>query len=259
MNPHSDPRIDHVLHALRDVESPSGLEARIAARLTQASESRRASASRSATKSLFAVILTQSLPKGKDPRILIAGAPLYTLAATSLVLLAALSLFALHSYHPGPTSIIRSQSSPQNSEAGAARNPDLSVAQKSNPGIPFERAALQSRHHVNSANTALATEASSIRPQPTNFEPSAPPPDPAPPTDPDTIALAETRAPSHPAPPMPLTQQELLTLAVLRSGDKEEIAALNPVHREALFAQEQAAFHDFFASPTPHPRNNDRR
>ena len=248
-NNETEARIDHVLHALRDTQPSPGLNARITDRIA---ERRLAiTGSRTSSSSLFVVILNAV----KDPRILFAEAPLYTLAAVSLAILAALSLTVFHSHRPTTTqsrisaSVIQPQSSAQNPEAIAAHKPNTSTH--------FEGAGFQSRRTNNTANTVLAIEASSTRSQPTNFQPSATPTDPD--TDPDTIALAETLAPSHPAPPMPLTQQELLTLAILRSGDKEEIAALNPVHREALFAQEQAAFHDFFASPTPHPRNNDRR
>jgi hypothetical protein len=73
-------------------------------------------------------------------------------------------------------------------------------------------------------------------------------------TDPDTIALAETLAPSHPAPPLPLTSQERLMLRILRSGEQEEIAALIPAERDALFAQDQAAFNEYFA-PKNQPAN----
>jgi hypothetical protein len=58
---------------------------------------------------------------------------------------------------------------------------------------------------------------------------------------------------------MPLTQQERLMLDVLRSGDQEEIAALNPTERDALFARDQAAFQDFFAPPTSAPNPGDKK
>jgi hypothetical protein len=57
-----------------------------------------------------------------------------------------------------------------------------------------------------------------------------------PPTDPDTIALAETLAPSHPAPPMPLTQQERLLISATRQGQPIELAELEPLRQPALRA-----------------------
>ena len=56
---------------------------------------------------------------------------------------------------------------------------------------------------------------------------------------------------------MPLTQQELLMLAVVHSGDHEQMAALDPYKREALFRDDQAAFQKFFAPPTPEPKTGD--
>jgi hypothetical protein len=49
----------------------------------------------------------------------------------------------------------------------------------------------------------------------------------APENDPDAIALAETFAPSHPAPPLPLTAQEALLLRSTRQGQPIEIAELD--------------------------------
>ena len=288
MNPHPpspDNRIDHVLNALRDTQPSPDLNARIAAHIAKATESR------TATTPFFAVISNAVKNAVKHPSTLFAGAPLYTLAATSLAILAILSLIVLHSHHPTTTPsqisaiVLHSQSSAhslatniaQNSNASAARkpytsaaqNPDASAAPKPYTSAWFEGAGLQSRRNPPNIHEPLASVPSNIQ-VPQGFSlgshrasqragvltpsPSQQPTDP----DPDAIALAETLAPSHSAPPMPLTQQELLALAILRSGNKEEIAALNPVHREALFAQEQAAFHDFFPTPTPATTTGDK-
>jgi hypothetical protein len=63
--------------------------------------------------------------------------------------------------------------------------------------------------------------------------------------DPDTIALAETRAPSHPAPRMPLTAQEHLLLAAARPGQPIEVAELDmaraPILRASAAAREDAS------------------
>jgi hypothetical protein len=226
-----DVRIDQVLHALRDAEPPTGLEARITtcttARIANAAEVR------PVTTSYFAVILNAV----KDLRILFPEAKLYTFAATTLALLMALSLFALHLHHKPPT-IAQSNPLPL---ATAPQTPPRQITLA--PARPTAPATPKGHHQPTS----------SLPPSPTMLTA------PITPTDPDTIALAETLAPSRPAPPMPLTQQERLMLSVLRSGDQEEIAALNPAERDFLFAQDQAAFQNFFALPTPAPNPGDKK
>lgn len=54
--------------------------------------------------------------------------------------------------------------------------------------------------------------------------------------DPDTIALAETLAPSRPAPPLPLTTQEALLLRATRHGQPIEVAELETRRNAALTA-----------------------
>ena len=270
MNPHPqspDDRIDHVLNALRDTQPSPDLNARIAAHIAKATESR------TATTPFFAVIFNAVKNAVKHPRTLFAGAPLYTLAAASLAILATLSLIVLHSYHPTTTPsqisaiVLHSQSSAHSLATNSAQNSDASAARKPYTSAWFEGAGLQSRRNPPNIHEPLASVPSNIQvPQGfslgshrANQRAGVLTPSPSQqPTDPDAIALAETLAPSHPAPPMPLTQQEVLALAILRSGNKEEIAALNPVHREALFAQEQAAFHDFFPTPTPTTTTGDK-
>ncbi len=65
----------------------------------------------------------------------------------------------------------------------------------------------------------------------------------------DAIALSEMRAPSHPAPEMPLTQQERLMLRIVHGGDPVELAELDPQVRAAQYAQQKAEFKDFFEPP----------
>jgi hypothetical protein len=69
--------------------------------------------------------------------------------------------------------------------------------------------------------------------------------------DSDSIAL---RAANHPAPPMPLTEQERLLLRVVHQGDPVELAMLDPVQRAARNAEEQTEFQRFFgAAPIGQP------
>ncbi len=59
-------------------------------------------------------------------------------------------------------------------------------------------------------------------------------------SDPDVVALEETLAPSHPAPPMPLTAQEHLMLNAMRPGQPIEVAELEVVRQPALHALAEA-------------------
>jgi hypothetical protein len=62
----------------------------------------------------------------------------------------------------------------------------------------------------------------------------------------DALALREMTAPSHPAPPLPLTAQEKLLVRVVHKGDPVELAMLNPEVRARQIADSQAEFQKFF-------------
>ncbi len=70
-------------------------------------------------------------------------------------------------------------------------------------------------------------------------------------TDLDAQAVADLHAPSHPAPPLPLTPQEKLFLRLLRYGNATQLAELDPVVRAKQDADETAAFKAFFPDPPP--------
>jgi hypothetical protein len=65
----------------------------------------------------------------------------------------------------------------------------------------------------------------------------------------DSLAVSEMVAPSHPAPPMPLTEQERLLLRIVHKDDPVEMAVLNPVLRAARDAEDKAEFQRFFEVP----------
>ncbi len=67
-------------------------------------------------------------------------------------------------------------------------------------------------------------------------------------TDSDAVALEEMRAASHPAPPLPLTEQERLLLRIAHRGDPVELAMLDPMTRAARDVEEGAEFQRFFGS-----------
>lgn len=65
----------------------------------------------------------------------------------------------------------------------------------------------------------------------------------------DSLAMREMRAPSRPAPTLPLTEQEKLLLRMVHTRP-EELALLDPVKWAAKDAKEKAEFDKFFGSST---------
>jgi hypothetical protein len=63
--------------------------------------------------------------------------------------------------------------------------------------------------------------------------------------DANAVLLQEMRAPSHPAPEAPLTQEEKLLLRVVHSGDPQLMAMLNPEERARQEAESEAEFQKF--------------
>jgi len=66
----------------------------------------------------------------------------------------------------------------------------------------------------------------------------------------DLAAVQEMRAPSHPAPEMPLTEEEKLLLRIVHKGDPMEIAMLNAEVREKQEAESEAEFHKWVEQST---------
>lgn len=212
---HPDARINHVLEALRTTEPPAGLEQRIAARLAQAAEARQASVPQtrplittdiSAEPSIFTTILNAV----KAPRILLTPARLYTAAAALTLLLTLTTVNLLH--HNTPTTTAQSKPIP-NAPTQSAKLAQASAA--ANTHVPQ---AFSLRSHSSAKSAEALTSAPAQTP------------------DLDTIALAETRAPSRPAPPMPLTSQERLMLAATRPGQPIELAELDIARAPFLHA-----------------------
>jgi hypothetical protein len=67
----------------------------------------------------------------------------------------------------------------------------------------------------------------------------------------DPVALAEANAPSHPAPPIPLTREEKRILRVLHDGQYQQLAELDPARRERELVQSRAEFDAYFPTPPP--------
>jgi hypothetical protein len=240
MNAHLNPdvAIDQVLDALRATEPPTGLEQRIAARLAQAAEARTLTPSPSAAaSSLFAVILKAV----KHPAILLALARRYSVAipAALTILIALTAITVVHHRTPATTAQTLPVHDPQ------TRAPHLSdgaVVSKEGitPGttaLPsLEAAGLQSRYTPSASNPSLAGTVAHA-PSPSAKDPAAQNPAAQ---DPDQLALAETLAPSRPAPPMPLTAQEQVMVAATRPGQPLQLAELDQARAPILRAETDA-------------------
>jgi hypothetical protein len=147
----------------------------------------------------------------KAPSLSVAPQNLYLPAASALTLLLAITtLSLLHNRTTSPSQPISYQS--------IAPTPSLATQQAS-------------------ASTTTPEGSLTTHTSPTiQLPPSAP--------DPDQIALAETLAPSRPAPPMPLTVQEQVMVAATRPGQPLQLAELDlaraPILQAILEAREAA-------------------
>jgi hypothetical protein len=68
--------------------------------------------------------------------------------------------------------------------------------------------------------------------------------------DSDAVALEEMHAPSRPAPPMPLTEQERLLLRLVHKDDPVELAMLDSKVRALQELEDKAEFQRFFGQST---------
>jgi hypothetical protein len=169
-----DQHLDRILNALRDTPPPTGLAARVNARLLQAAES------------------PTRAPLFASPQQIA-----WASAACATILLA---LLATH-HQPAPTLADLSSETPATQAA-----PDILVTATTRVAPRFS---------VGSHRASIKIEGV---------------------LTPDAIALAETLAPSHPAPPLPLTAQEALLLRSTRQGQPIEVAELE-TRRESVLTQ----------------------
>jgi hypothetical protein len=237
---HANPdfAIDRVLDALRTTEPPTGLEQRIAARLAQAAEARTQPAITTPSPSYISVILNAV----KDPRRSFARAKLYSATAFTLII-ALTTVTILHHRTSNNTAQIASDIHTQSRVPH--RRDGMIVAKvgttPSNAAIlsSLEGAGPEPPHAASPNNPTPAADGISRPPSPSA-------------EDPETIALAETLAPSRAAPPLPLTAQEHLILAATRPGQPIQLAELDlaraPILRATAQARETATIDRFVKS-----------
>jgi hypothetical protein len=261
----TDHTIDRALAALRDAAPHPGLESRILTALDH----------RAAT------------PQPARPHL---SAHLALWTATAAAVLAIASLLILH-HHATPTELAQTPQaslglaagfSPLNTAAktnGAlapAQPPTNPVIQSEAPGAPpsasegrqggvamsMSPAALSSRPKLSSRHPERGASARSRRTAVfencSNYRRSGCPIHDGnvvmggvSQTSTDAQLLADLHAPSHPAPPLPLTPQEKLFLRMLQYGNATQLAELNPVVRDRQDADEATAFKAFFPDPPP--------
>ena len=236
-----DHSINHALTALRDAQPRSGLEGRILANLEHRTIA----------------------PQPLRPHFSVHFA-LWT--ATSAAILAIASLIILHQHTaPTPNGVSASTKHTQNpvilSEASRSdaqpKDPDK-VSPATNAG-PFSTTKLAQHTTLRTTQTVSSRPERGARSGETCISDHhvCPVPENEGATTPtDAQLLADLHAPSHPAPPLPLTPQEKLFLRMLRYGNATQIAELNPMIRAKQDADETAAFKAFFPDPPPLQQSN---
>ncbi|ADV84401.1 hypothetical protein [Terriglobus saanensis] len=193
---HSEEAVDKILAALRNAESPPGMELRILREL-QHQEAIRSQRGNWPT--------WLSLPGARSLAFGTAFAGLF------VVVLMIPTLVRLR--HPRPAS-----------RQTATATPLPAPARSNSPAQPPSAPRLQSSQKPKGHKTAI------VHPE-------------------DAQALEAMRAPSQPAPPLPLTEQEKLLLRIAHKGDPQQLAMLNTQLRLQEEKEEKADFQNFFEPP----------
>ncbi|HEX5282696.1 MAG TPA: hypothetical protein VFW30_01155 [Bryocella sp.] len=259
-----DSRIDRALAGLHDAQPRSGLNGRILASLQHRATSEATNPGGLPVHSF--IVKAWSFARGRGPRrASLPGsgsargnargtAQLVTWAATSAAFLAVASLIVVHrQVAPSTKPVILSEASQSHREADSKDRelpqvsllrPELAPVQVPTGHTPStrrhpERSVAQRRTSVFqncSGDKTDQCEIVAVSGTAQNL---------------DAQALSDLHAPSHPAPPLPLTPQEKLFLRVLRYGNATQLAELNPLVRAQQDADETIAFKAFFPDPPP--------
>ncbi len=203
--------IEKMLAGLRDAEAPAGMERRI----LEAIEDRAIARSRSGWRRFRPIWLVGSVGPVRG-RFLAGGVAFAGVLAVVLAVLAIPAIHRLEHAAPQP----KSSTSPGSPRPAAASGLVAEVA-RPQPSGASARPMVKTR----------VRRAGDLR-------------------DSDSVAFQEVPA-SHPAPPMPLTEQEKLLLRIAHTGDPVELAMLNPEIRARREAQGEAEFKEFFPPPPP--------
>jgi hypothetical protein len=196
----TDQRIDQLLHALGSTTAPAGIEQRVNARLAQ----REVVAEHRASLSIRPIGFSLN---SRLPRLTLGSGAILAIA------LAGIGVgFTIHWRYTQTQSIATTTQS-------ASSVPAIGLHHK--PVTPPSETA---------AGKHRASNVPSQTPSPSNDAADAI----------DALALAETLAPSHPAPALALTDQETLLIHSTRPGQPLEIATLDLLRESALSAVAEA-------------------
>ena len=211
----SDQLIDQTLTALRDTTPPTGMERRI----LQAVEHRAATT------------------PPRHP---------WAWSLTTAALLLSVAAFTLHHLTTNP-------GAPGPASGTRVSTPSTKLALNSQ--LTARSSQLDARPALSSSSPTLLLTTNPLKTH-NSTKPALPNPTPNPDhllCDCDPVALAESRAPSQPAPPLPLTDQEKLLRRIVDKGDPIELAELNASTRAAHVDADKAAFQSFFHPPITEP------
>jgi hypothetical protein len=242
-----DIQIDRALAGLRDAQPRSGLNGRVLASLQHR------------TNELgglpFHNVKGWGIVCGSKRESTFRATHVALSTATCAAILAVCSLAILHHQTTSPAgphtnTVILSEASHSDanknhvilSEARGAQSKDPETARRATNADPFSTTALAQTTHTLSSRPERVAHSGETRILDHQIELA---------TDPDAQALADLHAPSHPAPPLPLTAQERLFLRMLRYGNATQLAELNPLVRAQQDADETTAFKAFFPDPPP--------
>jgi len=214
----SEEAIEKVLAGLRDAEAPAGMERRILDQL----EERAAVRSRSGWRRLLPLWLVASTRP-------VAVGSLVCGVALAGIFAVALAIPAIRRLGHAPTQARRSPAPVGSLALGASQ-----VAAKSAEPVS-SRSGVRSLEKKTAEGKTNAGSAEAV-------------------LDRDAVALEEMHAPSRPAPPMPLTEQERLLLRLVHKDDPVELAMLEAMLDSKLRAlqdlKDKAEFQRFFGDST---------
>ena len=242
--PHSeiDHNIDRALTAFRDAQPRSGLDGRILAALEKRADEM-GGLPFHAVKGWGIVCGSK---RESTPRL----SHLALWAATSAAILAIASLAILH-HSGGPTS---TRTAPQ---GGVAIATSATSSSRPNPNpAPFPttnlaRTSAEPTHRMAHLATTTMPAPCAHSGCPVHDDGGAVGMNGISQTPTDAQLLADLHAPSHPAPPLPMTAQEKLFRRMLQYGNATQLAELDPVVRAKENADETTAFKAFFPDPPP--------
>jgi hypothetical protein len=212
----SEEAIERALAGLRDADAPIGMELRILSAL----EDRAAVEPRWGCRWLRPIWLVAPV-RPNVTRSLVCGVALAGVFGVALMIPAIRRL----GHAPAQSKV--------NAPSAGSRSLAPSAAVARSSALAWARPALRSvkKTDVNGEGTVSESDCGSVG-------------------DSDAVALSEMLAPSHPAPPLPLTEQERLLLRIAHKGDPVEMAMLDPLLRAARDEEEKTDFQRFFGAAT---------